>query len=151
MGDLDKFTTDGVIQLFKHNGRYHKNNSNKDINPLKTCLNYSFTETSNDIKQAENIFHEEMSKSYLYGRNTKREVDAITACGWVFTLPKEVSDYSTISKDNIAYINPEKEKLFLKEYTILFQQGMALYFMIAFIMMKRLNHIYIYILYRALN
>jgi hypothetical protein len=64
-------------------------------------------------------------------------------------LPKEVSDYSTISKDNIAYINPEKEKLFLKEYTILFQQGMALYFMIAFIMMKRLNHIYIYILPRT--
>ena len=36
MGDLDKFTTDGVIQLFKHNGRYHKNNSNK-ISIIKTA------------------------------------------------------------------------------------------------------------------
>lgn len=110
MAELEKYTDDSVMMLLKHVDRQLKNDANKDIVQLKSGLNYSIGITCPPKERYKQI----KDKSYLYGRGTQRESKAITCCSWVVTLPKSVSDYSTVGKDEIKILNPEAERAFFE-------------------------------------
>ena len=110
MAELEKYTDDSVMMLLKHVDRQLKNDANKDIVQLKSSLNYSIGITCPPKERYKQI----KDKSYLYGRGTQRESKAITCCSWVVTLPKSVSDYSTVGKDEIKILNPEAERAFFE-------------------------------------
>lgn len=110
MAELEKYTEDSVMMLLKHVDRQLKNDANKDIVQLKSRLNYSIGITCPPKERYKQI----KDKSYLYGRGTQRESKAITCCSWVVTLPKSVSDYSTVGKDEIKILNPEAERAFFE-------------------------------------
>lgn len=111
MAELEKFTDDGVMMLLKHSDRHLKNDSNKDIVEEKKDLNYSIEMERNGLSPRE-FYKQIKDSSYLYGRGTQREAEAVTCCSWVVTLPKSVSDYSTVGKDEIKVLNPEAEGAF---------------------------------------
>lgn len=99
MASVDKFTDDAVTAMIEHNGRYRSSYSNEQIDPERTHLNYSIGAEHGKLTEFEYYKHL-LGEKYLYGRGSQREKDAITAIGWVVTLPKEI------------YGNPEKEKKF---------------------------------------
>lgn len=113
IAELEKFNNSGIEMLLKHNERKLKNDSNKEIIPAKSKLNYS-VEIDRNGMSAKEYYRQMLNNSYLYGRGTQREKEAVTCCSWVVTLPKTVSDYSTIGKDEIKVINPEAEETFWK-------------------------------------
>lgn len=101
------------MTLLKHDLRKLKNDSNADIDAQWSNLNYAIscnTEGVTDLQYYKKIVRE----SYVYGRGSQREADAVTCCSWVVTLPKEISDYGTISKERPLRINPEKETAFFQ-------------------------------------
>ena len=98
MAELEKFTDDGVMMLLKHSDRQLKNDSNKDIVEEKKDLNYSVSMEHDGLSPRE-YYKQIKDSSYLYGRGSQREAEAVTCCSWVVTLPKSVSDYSTVGKD----------------------------------------------------
>lgn len=101
------------MTLLKHDLRKLKNDSNVDIDFQWSNLNYTIpcnTEGLTDLQYYKKIVRE----SYVYGRGSQREADAVTCCSWVVTLPKEISDYGTISKERPLRINPEKETAFFQ-------------------------------------
>ena len=106
MAELEKFTDDGVMMLLKHSDRQLKNDANKDIVEEKKDLNYSIPMERNGLSPRE-FYKQIKDSSYLYGRGTLKESTSITCASWVVTLPKSVSDYSTIGKDDIRVLNPE--------------------------------------------
>lgn len=113
MAELEKFTDDGVMMLLKHSDRQLKNDSNKDIVEEKKDLNYSISMERNGLSPRE-YYKQIKDSSYLYGRGSQREAEAVTCCSWVVTLPKSVSDYSTVGKDEIKVLNPEAERAFFE-------------------------------------
>lgn len=116
MAEVEKFTDSGVMMLLKHSDRQLKNDSNTDIVSTKSDLNYSIKIERNGLTPRQ-FYKEIKNESYLYGRGTLRESKAITCCGWVITLPREVSDYTTIGKDEIKILNPDAENAFFSAVT----------------------------------
>lgn len=101
------------MTLLKHDLRKLKNDSNADIDSQWSNLNYAIScnmEGLTDLQYYKKI----VEKAYIYGRGSQREADAVTCCSWVVTLPKEISDYGTISKERPLRINPEKETAFFQ-------------------------------------
>lgn len=113
MAELEKFTDDGVMMLLKHSDRQLRNDSNKDIVEEKKDLNYSISMERGGLSPRE-FYKQIKDSSYLYGRGTQREAEAVTCCSWVITLPKSVSDYSTVGKNEIIILNPDTEKAFFE-------------------------------------
>lgn len=101
MASLEKFNNTAVCNILRHNQRFTLNSSNKDIDPERTKLNYSFPMEHNGLSDYK-YYKQLLGETYMYGRGTKREEAAVTACGWVITLPQELYGF------------PEKEKAFFK-------------------------------------
>lgn len=116
LADVEKFTDEGVDMLLKHSERQLKNDANKDIVETKKDLNYS-VEIDTHGMTAKEYYRELIGNSYIYGRGTIREKEAITCCSWVITLPKSVSDYSLIGKDEVIRIHPTEEEKFFNGVT----------------------------------
>lgn len=89
MASIQKFTHDAMCSQSCHVNREYNNPSNKDIDPERTALNYSFPMNHHGMSNFE-YYKELINEKYLYGRGSRREKDAITGCGWVITLPKEI-------------------------------------------------------------
>lgn len=113
MAEIEKHNNDSMMMLLKHSERQLKNDSNKEIVADKSDLNYSLALNHNDMTDLE-YYQKIVGDSYLYGRGSKRESEAVTCCSWVITLPKDVSDYTSIGKDEIIRIHPEEEKKFFQ-------------------------------------
>ena len=111
MAEVEKFTDGAIVTLMKHNERTLKNDSNKDIVKERTELNYSIPLDHGGLTDRQ-YYKRLIDNSYLYGRGTKSEDDAITAFSWVVTLPREVSDYTVLDKSHVGYINEEAEKAY---------------------------------------
>ena len=116
MASIEKYTDDAVMMLLKHSQRELKNDSNKDIVEEKKDLNYSIPIEKNGLTPKQ-YYMQLKDNSYLYGRGTKREDEAVTCCGWIITLPKSVSDYSMAENDEIKILNPKEEKVFFEGVT----------------------------------
>lgn len=101
MASEEKFTHDAMCAQNGHVDREHANPSNTDIDPERTHLNYSFPMEHDGLKPFD-YYKKLIDEKYLYGRGSKREKDAITGCGWVVTLPKEL------------YGDAEKERAFFQ-------------------------------------
>jgi hypothetical protein len=113
MAEVEKYTSEAVIVLMKHNNRQLKNDSNTDIKEDRSLLNYSIQLDHGKLSDKE-YFEKILDETYIYGRGSSREEDAITAFSWVITLPKEISDYSDIDKSVVDYIDYDEENLFFK-------------------------------------
>lgn len=111
MAEVEKFTDGAIMTLMKHNERTLKNDSNKEIVEERTKLNYSIPLDHGGLTDRK-YYKKLIDDSYLYGRGTKSEADAVTAFSWVITLPKEVSDYTVLEKGHVGYINEDAEKEF---------------------------------------
>lgn len=111
MAEVEKIKDAGVMMLLKHAERQLKNDSNQDIVEEKSDLNYSIPIDRHGLSTRE-FYKKIKDESYLYGRGTKREADAVTCCSWVITLPKSVSDYTGIAKEDLTILHPEEEKAF---------------------------------------
>ena len=101
MASVQKFTSASMIQMLRHNNRSIKEPSNTNIDKARSHLNYSFPLNHHglsDYRYYKNL----VGEKYLYGRRSAREETAITGCGWVVTLPKELQG------------QPEKEAAFFK-------------------------------------
>lgn len=93
MAGVAKFTDEAVSSMIRHNQRLVENPSNPDIcskDDPRSKLNYSIPLDHGGLTDYE-YYKQLIDKSYLYGRGSAREKDAITACGWVVTLPKEIT------------------------------------------------------------
>ena len=101
MASSEKFTDDAMCNMLRHNDRATANPTNKDIDPERTKLNYSFPLNHKGMTDYE-YYKKLVGEKYLYGRGTAREKDAVTGCGWVVTLPREIQGY------------PDKEKAFFQ-------------------------------------
>jgi len=101
MASSMKFTHDAMCDQNGHIDREHDNPSNAQIDPERTHLNYSFPMTY-DGKRPFEYYKQRVGEVYMYGRGTKREKEAITGCGWIVTLPKEL------------YGDPVKERAFFQ-------------------------------------
>ena len=101
MASSMKFTHDAICNQNGHIDREHDNPSNAEIDPERTHLNYSFPMTY-DGKRPFEYYKQRVGEVYMYGRGTKREKEAITGCGWIVTLPKEL------------YGDPVKERAFFQ-------------------------------------
>ncbi len=113
MAEIEKHNDAAMIMLLKHSERRLKNDSNTDIAPSRTCLNYSLDLGHEDVTDIE-YYQRLVGDSYLYGRGTKREAEAVTCCSWVITLPKEISDYSSTDIEEPVRLHPEEEKMFFE-------------------------------------
>ena len=89
MAHQQKFTHDEMCAQNGHVDREHTNPSNPDIDKERTHLNYSFPMEHNGLKPFD-YYKKLIGEKYLYGRGTKREKNAVTGCGWVVTLPREL-------------------------------------------------------------
>jgi hypothetical protein len=101
VASVQKFTSASMIQMLRHNNRSIKEPSNTSIDKARSHLNYSFPLNHHglsDYRYYKNL----VGEKYLYGRRSAREETAITGCGWVVTLPKELQG------------QPEKEAAFFK-------------------------------------
>lgn len=111
MAQVEKYNDSGVMMLLKHSNRQLKNDANKDIVKEKSDLNYSIKMEYNGLTPKQ-LYQQIKDDSYLYGRGSVREEKSVTCCSWVVTLPKSVSDYSSIDKNEIKILNPEQENAF---------------------------------------
>lgn len=121
MAELEKFTDDAVGMLLKHVKRFLKNDSNKDIVEQKKDLNYAIPLDLNGLSNQQ-FYKKILDENYLYGRGTEREKKAITACSWVVTLPKTLSDYSKVGKDECIRLHPAEERAFFEGVTSFVQE-----------------------------
>lgn len=113
MAEIEKHTDEAMMMLLKHSERQLKNDSNREILEEKSDLNYSIQLDHGGMTDME-YYQQLVGENYLYGRGSKRESEAVTCCSWVITLPKDVSDYSTVEKDEIIRLHPKEEKLFFQ-------------------------------------
>lgn len=91
MASFDKFTDAAMRNMIRHNCREMAESKNKNIDPERTHLNYSFS--LNHGKVSEYSYYKNLlDHTYIYGRGSSREANAITGCEWVVTLPKELSE-----------------------------------------------------------
>lgn len=101
MASMEKFTDSAVTNQFRHYGRLIEQNSNKDIDPSRTWMNYCLTpyvhvpqERYQESGVREHIRKKEQDyytkrKSELFCYNRK---DINTMVGWVVTLPDDVKE-----------------------------------------------------------
>lgn len=89
MASIQKFTHSAMSKMLRHNDRTVKDPSNTSIDKNRSHLNYSFPLSHGESSDYEYYKHLAGEK-YLYGRGSAREENAITGCGWVVTLPKEL-------------------------------------------------------------
>lgn len=90
MASVKKYTQEAIVNLIRHNGRDIDGNSNADIKPELTHLNYSFPMKEHG-KLSDYKYYQKLTESYyIYGRGTLREKDAVKACSWVVTAPAEI-------------------------------------------------------------
>lgn len=83
MASVKKFTHNAVVNELRHNNREIKNDSNGDIDPSRTHLNYSLTP---DRKMSEYQYYKKRkSELYCYNR-----ADVKTLAGWIVTAPAEL-------------------------------------------------------------
>ena len=98
MASVDKFTDSEIIGIIRHDMRIIQNPSNTDIDTERTQLNYSF-DTNHEGKNDYQYYKEILDHNYMYSRGTKRENETITACGWVVTLPQEITGYKELEDE----------------------------------------------------
>lgn len=113
MAEVEKHTSEAMVMIMKHNERELKNDANTDIIEERSQLNYSIPLDHGGLTDRQ-YFKKIVDDSYLYGRGSTRESEAVTSFSWVITLPKEVSDYTVIDKAVTGYINPTEEKQFFE-------------------------------------
>lgn len=113
MAEVEKHTSEAMVMIMKHNERELKNDANKDILKERSHLNYSVPLDHGGLTDRQ-YFKKIVDDSYLYGRGSSREAEAVTSFSWVITLPKEVSDYTVIDKTVTGYLNPSEEKAFFE-------------------------------------
>lgn len=83
MASVEKFTDSAVLKQIRHNNRMILHDRNKDIDPLRTHLNYSLTP---ERKIGEYEYYQKRKKElYCYKR-----ADVKTLAGWVVTAPTEL-------------------------------------------------------------
>lgn len=88
MAEVEKFT-DNMMMLEKHYDRLLKKDRNKDIDPKRTKQNYSISLDHGGLKPNE-YYKKLLDEKYVYGRGTRREKKAVTACAWVITAPADI-------------------------------------------------------------
>lgn len=113
MAEVEKHNDEAMMMLLKHSERLLKNDANLEIVSAKSDLNYALQLEHDGMTDME-YYQQLVGDSYLYGRGSKREAEAVTCCSWVITLPKDVSDYSSVGKDEILRLNPEEERQFFQ-------------------------------------
>ena len=113
MAEVEKHTSEAMVMIMKHNERKLKNDANTDIIKERSRLNYSIPLDHGGMTDRE-YFKRIVDDSYIYGRGSSREAEAVTSFSWVITLPKEVSDYTAIDKTDIGYLNPDAERMFFE-------------------------------------
>ena len=101
MASIETFSHDAICTMNGHIDREIRNPSNKDIDPERTPLNYSFSMDHGHQKPFD-YYKDLIGSVYMYGRGSKRKRQSLTACGWVVTLPQELYGF------------PEKEKAFFR-------------------------------------
>lgn len=102
MASTIKYTADEILNHIRHDYRTIKNPKNNDIDISKSKYNYSFPMEHPPTESYE-YYQNIIGNSYIYGRGTQREKEAVTAFEWVVTLPSELLGF------------PDKEKEFFKE------------------------------------
>lgn len=85
MAHVEKYTDEEVSPILRHNSRKIKNNSNKDIDPKLSHLNYSLA----PHRRMDPFIYYKRRKAQLYCYGRK---DVKTLAGFVITLPKEITD-----------------------------------------------------------
>lgn len=85
MASVQKFTEAAVCNELRHNSREIRNNSNKDIDPVLSAMNYSLLPP--DGLTAYQRYKQRKSALYCYKRS-----DVKVMAGWVVTCPKEITD-----------------------------------------------------------
>ena len=96
MASFEKYTNAAIENLLRHNDRLIRTSSNKDIDPDRKDKNYSFPLNH---KESDYLYYKMLRDNcYLYGRGSEREKQAVTGCGWVVTLPREL--YGNLEKEN---------------------------------------------------
>ena len=113
MAEVEKHTSEAMDMIMKHNERKLKRDSNTDIDRARSRLNYAVPLDHGGLPDRK-YFKQLVEESYLYGRGSRREADAITAFSWVITLPKEVSDYTANDRPASGYIHPDEERQFFE-------------------------------------
>lgn len=83
MASVEKFTDSAVIKQIRHNNRMILNDRNKDIDHLRTHLNYSLT-PERTIGEYE-YYQKRKKELYCYKRQ-----DINTLAGWIVTAPQEL-------------------------------------------------------------
>ena len=99
MANIEKFTESMTYSMLRHNARECISYANKDIDKSRTKLNYKLPGNHDGLSDIE-YFKKVCDESYIYGRGTDREKDAIKSFGLTITLPKDIEG------------SFEKEKLF---------------------------------------
>lgn len=83
MASVKKFTDGAVVNQLRHCKRMIENDSNADIDPTRTHLNYSLT-PDRGMSEYE-YYKQRKSELYCYGR-----ADVKTMAGWIVTAPQEL-------------------------------------------------------------
>lgn len=81
MAHIEKYTRNGTANLFAHFDRTLRNNSNKDIDPARTHLNYNLA--------PKGLSQNEILKNRLEQVKVLNRKDVNVLCSWVVTLPKD--------------------------------------------------------------
>lgn len=81
---LQKFSSAAVTNQLRHCGREIAKNSNQDIQPELSHLNYDLTPDHGGLRPLD-YYRQRLSEVYCYGRS-----DVKTMAGWVVTLPAEI-------------------------------------------------------------
>lgn len=89
MASVKKFTDGAVVNQLRHCNRTIENDSNTDIDPTRTHLNYSLT-PERGMSEYE-YYRKRKSELYCYGR-----ADVKTMAGWIVTAPQELESREQI-------------------------------------------------------
>ena len=89
MASIDKYTSEVIAVLLRHNERSVMNPSNVDIDHERSDLNYSFDMNHDGLSDYE-FYKKLIDEKYIYGRGTEREKEISTCCSWVITAPQEI-------------------------------------------------------------
>lgn len=91
MASVEKYTQASVVGILRHNNREIVNNSNIDIDPSLTYLNYELT-PEREMSHYQ-YFKKRKSELYAYGRK-----DLKVLASWVVTAPKELESKEDIDR-----------------------------------------------------
>jgi hypothetical protein len=88
MAKVKKFTSTSVLPMLRHNAREILKPSNKEIDPLRTHLNYKLSPEWKFLGKSQSDY--ERYKFRLSQLHVYRRADVKTVAGWVVTTPKEL-------------------------------------------------------------